>query len=137
MRSEKQFVDAFEQFWRAPSVDALDGILAEDVVLRQPLGPTTRGLAAGKQAFSKIFKAVPDLRAVVDRWAPTEDGVFIEFRLMGTVGGRLVEWPVVDRFVLRDGIAIERIGYFDPTPLLRAVLTRPMSWGRFLRSRFW
>lgn len=136
MRSANEFVDAFEQFWRAPSVDGLDGLLAEDIVLRQPLGPTARGLAAGRRSFSQIFKAVPDLRAVVDRWAETEDGVFIEFRLMGTVGGRLVEWPVVDRFVLRDGMAVERMGYFDPTPLLRAFLTRPSSWGRFLRSRF-
>ena len=136
MENVQEFVDAFEAFWRMPSLDGLDGILSHDVVLRQPLGPTTHDLAAGKRAFSRIFTAIPDLHGVVDRWAATEDGVFIEFRLMGTVGGRPIEWPVVDRFVLQNGLAAERISYFDPAPLLRAVLTRPTSWWRFLRSRF-
>lgn len=135
-RSAEEFAHAFERFWGAPSVDALDDILAEDVILRQPMAPTSRGLTDGKRAFSRIFIAIPDLRAVVDRWAATQDGVLIEFRLKGTVGGRPLEWPVVDRFVLPDGLAIERVSYFDPAPLLRAVVTRPTSWGRFVRSRF-
>lgn len=136
MRTTKEFVDAFAEFWSTPSVDGLDALLSEEIVLRQPLGPTTRGLRAGKRAFAKIFASIPDLHAVVDRWSPTYDGVLIEFRLIGTVGGRPVEWPVVDRFTLRDGMALERVSYFDPTPLLRAVATRPTSWWRFVRSRF-
>lgn len=135
MRSREEFVRAFERFWSAPTVEGLDGLLSQDVVLRQPLGPTTHGLAEGKLAFSKIFMAIPDLHAVVDRWATTEDGVLIEFRLRGTVGGRPIEWPAVDRFVLQDGLGTERVSYFDPTRLLRAVATRPTSWWRFLRSR--
>lgn len=99
MRSAQEFVDAFERFWQAASVDALDGLLTEDVVLRQPLEPASRGLAAGKRAVARIFTTLPDLHAVVDRWTATQDGVLVEFRLMGTVGGRPIEWPVVDRFV--------------------------------------
>ena len=136
MRSAEEFVEAFARYWQAPSLDGLDGILAEGVVLRQPLGPTSRGLAAAKRAFSRIFTAIPDLHAEVDRWAATDDGVLIEFRLIGSVGGRPIEWPVVDRFVLEGGMGVERVGYFDPIPLLRAFLTRPTSWWRFLRSRF-
>lgn len=135
MRTAAQFVDSFADFWSAPSVDELGGLLAADVVLRQPLGPTTRGLQAGQRAFAKIFAAIPDLHAEVDRWGVTRDGVLIEFRLIGMVGGRSVEWPVVDRFVLDEGFAKERVSYFDPATLLRAVATRPSSWGRFLRSR--
>ena len=87
MENVREFVGAFEAFWRMPSLDELDGILSHDLVLRQPLG------------------------------------------------GRPIEWPVVDRFVLHDGLATERVSYFDPTPLLRAVLTRPTSWWRLVRSR--
>lgn len=47
-------------------MDGLDGLLAADVVLRQPLGPTTRGLEPGKRAFGKIFTAIPDLHAEVE-----------------------------------------------------------------------
>lgn len=135
MRSRHEFVEAFARFWSAPSVDGLDALLADEIVLRQPLGPTTRGLRAAKRAFSRIFAFIPDLHAVVDRWSGTDDGVLIEFRLIGTVGGRAVEWPAVDRFVLKDGMATERASYFDPTPLLRAVATRPSSWWRFLRAQ--
>jgi hypothetical protein len=39
----------------------------------------------------------------------------------------------VDRITLRDGLAIERVAFLDPAPLLRAVLTRPRSWPRFAR----
>ena len=117
-------------------MDDLGDLLRDDIVLRQPLGPTTRGLEDGKRAFSKIFQAMPDLHAEVDQWAETQDGVLIEFRLIGTVGGRPIEWPVVDRFTLRDGLAAERVSYFDPTRLLQAVATRPSSWWRFARSRF-
>ncbi len=135
MRTTNEFVDAFAEFWSAPSVDGLDALLSEEIVLRQPLGPTTRGLRAGKRGFSKIFAFIPDLHAIVDRWSPTDDGVLIEFRLVGTVGGRSIEWPVVDRFTLKDGMALERVSYFDPTPLLRAIVTRPTSWWRFLRAQ--
>lgn len=135
MDDRQAFVEAFKAYWHDPSVDALVELLSEDVVLRQPLGPTTRGLEAGKRAFARILAAIPDLRATVVRWGPTEDGVLIEFRLHGTVGGKPVEWPVVDRFVLRDGLATERVSYFDPGRLLRAVATRPTSWPRLLRSR--
>jgi ketosteroid isomerase-like protein len=135
MDDRQNFVEAFKGYWSDPSVDALAELLTEDVILRQPLGATTRGLEAGKRAFARILAAIPDLRATVGRWGPTEDGVLIEFRLHGTVGGKPVEWPAVDRFVLRDGMASERVSYFDPGRLMRAVATRPTSWPRFLRSR--
>jgi|LUMU01.1.fsa_nt_gb hypothetical protein len=48
------------------------------------------------------------MRADVDRWRGDADIVFIALRLKATVGRRIVEWPNVDRFVLRDRKAIER-----------------------------
>jgi hypothetical protein len=34
---------------------------------------------------------------------------------------------------MRDGVAIERESYFDPAPLLNAVLRSPSAWPRFIR----
>ena len=51
--------------------------------------------------------------------ASTDDGVLIEFRLIGTVGGRLIEWPVVDRFVLVNGVATGRELFRPHTPSSR------------------
>jgi len=62
--------------------------------------------------------------------------VFIEFRLRATIGGRPFEWPVVDRFLLReDGMAVERISYFDALPLLAAAAARPSGWRQLLALR--
>lgn len=133
-RSAEEFVDAFARFWRAPSVGGLEFLLVEEIVLRQPLTPTIRGLEASQREFARIFAAIPDLHARVDRWGPTDDGVLIEFRLIGTLGGRPIEWPVVDRFVLKDGMALERTTYYDASRLLRALFTRPKCWPRVLRA---
>jgi hypothetical protein len=45
-----------------------------------------------------------------------------------------LSWPAVDRFIVRDGLAIERISYFDGAQLFAEILKRPRGWGRFARS---
>jgi hypothetical protein len=57
----------------------------------------------------------------------TDDGVFIELTLRGHLGRRPVEWTVVDRIILEDGLIRERRSYFDPAPLLKAVALRPRA----------
>jgi ketosteroid isomerase-like protein len=130
------FVERFAAYWRAPSAEGLDALLAPDVLLVAPMTPTTRTLAEGKRAFASILALVPDLTAEVHRWGQTGDGVLIEFTLSGTAGGAPVSWDAVDRIVLReDGLASARISYFDTGPLIRAVALRPRAWPAFLRSR--
>jgi hypothetical protein len=78
---------------------------------------------------------LPDIHGEVDRWTAEGDVVFIEFRLRATIGGQPFEWSLIDRFVVGpDGMAIERLTYFDPLPLVLAILARPSSWWRFWRS---
>jgi hypothetical protein len=111
-------------------------LLADDVVLIQPMMPVTVGKAESRKEFSRLFGLIPDLHATVHRWAAHEQVVFIEFTLIGTLGGREVSWPAVDRFLMHDGLVAERVSYFDPLPLGVHVLKRPRAWGRLLRSRF-
>lgn len=130
----ERFVEGFRAFWRAPTLDGLDALLAPDVVLIQPLSRPMRGLAAAKAGFARIFALIPDLHAEVDGWAASDDTLFIDFRLIGTLGGRPIAWPAVDRFRLPGPLATERVSYFDALPLLGALAGRPSSWGRLLRS---
>jgi ketosteroid isomerase-like protein len=135
------WVEGFIEGWRAPAgPDAFYAhfrpMLAPEVRLIQPQLPTAVGHEEFRGRFVEpLFKLMPDLHAEVEHWAARGDNVLIAFTLIATVGGRPVRWRVVDRIVLRDGVATMRESYFDPTPLLLAVATRPRAWPRFLAAR--
>jgi hypothetical protein len=130
------FVRRFEEFWAARSVDLLAGLFTDDVRLVAPMTPTTHGLADGKRAFEAIFRLIPDLTTEVHGWGTTEAGVLINFTLSGTVRGTPISWSAVDRFAIGgDGLATERVSYFDSLPLIVAVARRPQLWPAFVRSR--
>lgn len=134
-RTPAEFVAAFAHYWSAPAPDGLDAVLRPDVVLTQPLAPPLRGLPAVKASFATLFAWIPDLHAEVDSWRGDGEALFIAFRLIGTVGGRHVSWPVVDHFVLDEtGMARSRASYFDPLALLAATAMRPSGWPRLVRS---
>jgi limonene-1,2-epoxide hydrolase len=130
------FVDQFERAWATSDTETLLALLTDDVVLIQPAMPTVTGKEEARKSFSRLFRLIPDLHTKVHRWAAQGDVLFIEFTLIGTFGGGEVSWPAVDRFILRDGVAAERISYFDPLPLTLTTLKRPRGWRRFLSSGF-
>jgi ketosteroid isomerase-like protein len=98
-----------------------------NTALIQPLAPPARGPGALRELFGPLFKAIPDLVGVVERWGENADGVFIELTLRGHLGRRPLEWAVVDRIILEDGKIRERRSYFDSVPLVRAVALRPRA----------
>lgn len=130
------FARRFAEYWSAPTPERLDTVLAERVRLVAPMTPTTDTLDDGKRAFAELLELIPDLSAEVHRWGPTDDGVLIEFTLSGTAGGGQIYWHAVDRFVIgEDGLATERVSYFDSAPIALTVARRPRVWPAFLRSR--
>ena len=133
------FAEHFEAGWRAGGpverfVDHFAPVCHPDVRLLQPLSPPAHGIEGMRKLFGPLFTAMPDLRGEVLRWGPTDDGLIIELTLRGTLDGRPVEWTVADRVVLRDGLLFERQSYFDPTPLLPAMLRSPRASLRLLRG---
>ena len=121
------FATRFARWWEAPDPATLGELLAPDVVLVQPMLPTTRGLDAAKQSFSRLLDAIPDLHATVHAGAQNGNLVFIDFTLQGTTGGRAIEWRAIDRFTLAGDLARERVSRFDPLPLVAAGL-HPAAW---------
>lgn len=134
MLEHEQFVANFIDFWSNPSIERIPEILHPDVVLMQPLTAPMHGIDAAREEFRGIWRLLPDLHAQVDRWRGDSDVLFIEFRLRARVGRGLIEWPNVDRFVLRDGKAIVRTNYFDPLPVFGQVLAHPSLWWRWWGS---
>ena len=136
MSDAADFAARFTAYWRAPSVAGLDALLAPDVRLAAPMTPTTHSLDDGKRAFAAVLALTPDLTAEIHRWGATDGGVLIEFTLSGSVAGVAVSWRAVDHIVLReDGLASERVSYFDSLPLVLRLLRHPRTWPAFLRSR--
>ena len=130
------FARRFAEFWSSPSPDRLAMLLADDVRLVAPMTPVTHTLSDGERAFSAIFDLIPDLTAEVHGWGATESGVLIDFTLSGSAGGAPISWRAVDRIEIgEDGLATERISYFDSLPLILALARRPRVWPGFLRSR--
>lgn len=107
-----------------------------NTVLIQPIAPPAQGPGALRELFGPLFKALPDLTGTLRRWGQTDDGVFIELTLHGHLGSKPVEWTVVDRIILEDGLIRERRSYFDPAPLLKAVALRPRAALPLLLSLF-
>lgn len=130
------FVTRFSEFWRAPKPERLGTLIASEARLSAPMIPTTVGLDAGKRAFADLFDLIDDMTAEVHRWGPTSDGVLIEFTVRGTTKGSPISWESVDRFVLdENGLATERVTYFDSLPLALTLMRRPKTWPAFTRSR--
>ena len=118
---QEAFVERFTRGW-AGGRDALaaemEGHVAPDVLLTQPLAPPARGLRGFDAQFKRLFGLIPDLTGEVHRWEPTEDGVTIDMTFHGTLLGRAFELPNRDRIVLRDGLLAERHADFRPLSLL-------------------
>ena len=138
----KEFVEFFAAGWQLGARDA-DGFFRHfgprmhpDTVLIQPIASLARGPGALQELFGPLFKSVPDLHGELTRWGEAADGVFIELTLSGQLGSRPLEWTVVDRIILEDGLIRERRSYFDPAPLLKAVAVRPRSSLPLLLSLF-
>ncbi len=137
------FAETFTEGWRRPAsadafADFFEPHFTDDVRMIQPQLPVLVGKRAFREKFARpTFALIPDLHADVHESAANEAGdvLMISFTLAGTLGDKPISWPCVDRIVLRDGLVAERRAYFDPTPLLRAVLTRPRAWPKFTRIR--
>ena len=118
----RAFVAKFRDFWRPPlDPERLGELLHPDGRLQTPGMPATVGLEAGKEAFRNLFELMPNLRAELERWSAAGDTVFLEITLRANVGGQELRVPAVDRFLLRDGKAVERVSFFDPSPFLQAL----------------
>ncbi|HEY2398168.1 MAG TPA: nuclear transport factor 2 family protein [Solirubrobacteraceae bacterium] len=134
-----RWVEGFVAGWRAPQgpesfAAHFRPMLAADVRMTQPMLPAFVGHEAFERQFVKpLFVLVPDVRGEVERWGSRGETIFIELTLHGTLAGRPVSWRVCDRVTLREGVAIERESYFDPSPLLAAVASTPRAWPRFVR----
>jgi ketosteroid isomerase-like protein len=63
--------------------------------------------------YTDLLQRMPDLRLQLMSWAAAPGNLFIEWVARGTVAGKLMTLPVVDRFTLLGLRATEGVAYFD------------------------
>lgn len=135
--SYADWVKLFDEVWEAPRerLERLLALLSDEIVLKAPTRPpVSRGKAAGRSAFLRAFKAFPDLHARSKRWAVSGDVLFIEMTFTATIAGEVFSWDSVDRFIFRDGEAIERIAFFqDSRAVLRQARRNLKGWKQIFR----
>jgi hypothetical protein len=129
----------FAEAWRNPSYESfcrhVAPRLTSDARMVQPLVKPHRGHDAFCRNIAPLFAMMPDVHARVIDWRGDEHTVFIEFHLMGTLGGRPVRLHVCDRFSLEGGLVTERHSFFDPAPLLFTALRSPRALVRLVTLR--
>ncbi|MBF6347598.1 nuclear transport factor 2 family protein [Nocardia flavorosea] len=125
----------FTAGWADVDSRALDPLMAEDIELVQPVIPTCHGKRQWWEAVDRLQSFATDLHSDVLGWSGSSDRLYIEHRLGATIGGRAVRIDAVDNLELdRNGQITRRTAYFDPTPLVVAVLSAPSVWPRWWRS---
>jgi hypothetical protein len=132
--AELMFAEQFAAAWAAPTAERLVALLADDVVLRQPHLPPLRGRAAALIEFRRLLRWLPGLHGAVHRARGADGVLFIEWTMRAPLGAG-VGIDAVDRFLLRDGLAVERTVYFDQIPLIAGVLRHPSAWPGYVRYR--
>lgn len=133
---EAEFAKRFAAAWTSPAVDDLVALLHPEAVLHQPHLPTMRGRAAAHAEFQQLLRWLPDFHGEAFRSRGADGVVYIEWRMIFPIGRAGTSIGAVDRFVLQDGLGIERAVYFNQLPLLIAILTHPRVWPGFLKYRF-
>jgi limonene-1,2-epoxide hydrolase len=130
------FVDAFARAWSQPTPERLVALLHPDVVLLQPHLHSIHGRANALKEFRRMLTWLPGLHGAVERWSASGDAVFVEWQMKLPLGHRTLSIPAVDRFRLDNGLAIERVVYFDRLTLIQALLAHPRLWPGWARYRF-
>ncbi|MCP3803341.1 nuclear transport factor 2 family protein [Allokutzneria sp. A3M-2-11 16] len=131
----EHIVQRFTEAWSKMDPDAFTPLFRPDVRLVHPMDRDTRGVDEAREFMRRTMTLIPDLRYDVHGWASGSGHVLIWGRLHGTLGGGPVEWPLVDRIALVDGLIAERVAYFDPLRVIAAVLRRPRAWLPYLSTR--
>jgi predicted ester cyclase len=134
----RSFVRVFEDGWNNPTHEAFVAHflpwMHPDVRVTMPMERVAVGHEGFREQFRRVFALFPNLRGTVKRATVDGDVLIVEVELTATLGGKPITWTARDRFTFVGNMVKERITYFNPVPLLVAILTRPSAWAVWWRS---
>jgi ketosteroid isomerase-like protein len=109
----RQFVLPYVGNWKHPDPQRFNEFYAADARIinpgfERPIGP--QELAS---LYATENAANPGTRRRLETWAVAGDLVFLQWTATWEVAGRVFELPVCERFTLRNGLAVQAVGYYD------------------------
>jgi steroid delta-isomerase-like uncharacterized protein len=114
---EKQdFLERFKSFWAAPTGKRVREVIAPDATVHFSGAGTVSGTDY-VGVMGATLKSVPDIKVEVADYAESGELLFIFWNASGTIGGQEKRWHGVDRFHIRNGMAIEEQVIFDTKAL--------------------
>ncbi|GAB5456313.1 MAG: hypothetical protein Hens2KO_25420 [Henriciella sp.] len=110
------FFERFKSFWAAPTGPKVADLIAPEAVIHF----SGQGTFSGTQyidVMSGLLASMEGLQVTPIDCAGNGDILYIHWKTSVILEGKQVEYPGVDRFRLRDGMAVEEHILFDTAVL--------------------
>lgn len=115
----RDFFERFKSFWAAPSGARVAELIAPDAAISFTGAGTFSG-AAYIEVMAGMLTAMSDLKVTPVDCAGEGDRLYIFWNASASVDGAPRAWVGVDRFRLRDGMAVEEQVIFDSAAIAPA-----------------
>jgi steroid delta-isomerase-like uncharacterized protein len=108
--ANKDLVRRYQEAHNTNNLDALDAIVAADLITHSQMPGLPHGLEGGKMVHQMAVGAIPDFRADIEELIASEDKVVARLTFRGThTGGEFMGIPPSGRSFAFSAISIFRI----------------------------
>lgn len=112
----QDFFERFKSFWAAPTGPRVAELIAPDAEIHF----SGQGTFSGTQyidVMAGLLASMEGLQVTPIDCAGNGDLLYIHWKTSVTIDGKRIEYPGVDRFRLRDGMAVEEYILYDTAVL--------------------
>lgn len=112
MQEHSQFYARFQSFWASPTGDRVAELIAPDAQVHFTGAGTISG-EAYIDWMADLLASMPDIVVTPIDYAGSGELIYIFWKASATINDATCNWHGVDRFRVKDGMAIEEYVIFD------------------------
>ncbi|MCZ7571710.1 MAG: ester cyclase [Ardenticatenaceae bacterium] len=131
----KAIVRRYQDAYNRNDLDALDDLVAEDIISHNHAPGVPQGLQGSKLVHQATVAAMPDYHVVTEDLFAEGDKVVARIRMVGThtgadflgvpANGRKIDVPAISIFRIADGKIVEHWAQADNTQLMQQLGLMP------------
>jgi SnoaL-like domain len=115
-QAHRDFFERFKSFWAAPTGARVAELIAPDATIHFSGAGVFSGLDY-RAVMQQMLDAMPDLVVTPLDWAADGERMYIAWETQATIHGERRTYRGVDRFRIKDGMAVEEHVIFDTAVL--------------------